>query len=140
MQSRGGVTGGLTLSEVLREYEQRGFRGQFVARPSGQVECISCQHEVPPEQLLLRSMRRVEGVSDPADMSMVAALECPRCGALGTATFMYGPYASPEEGSAMRALQDVRRCVQISPGHWECEGGIDPRAGGDPLRGPEHIR
>lgn len=109
MESRGGETGGLTILEVLREYEQRGYTGQFAAREGGDIKCFSCGARMAPQEVEMESLRRVEGVSDPADMALIGALACPRCGVRGTATFKYGPDAPPGDGDAMRLLEDVRK-------------------------------
>lgn len=116
MESRGGVTGGLTILEVLHEYEDRGYTGQFAAREGGAVKCFSCQARNEPDEVRLDSLRRVEGVSDPADMCLIGALRCPSCGAKGTATFKYGPGAPPGDADAVRLIEDVRQCMQERSG------------------------
>ena len=113
MLSRGGVTGGLTILDAIRGYEARGYLGQFAAREGGAMECFTCHRISPPSDVRLDSLRRIEGVSDPADMALVAALKCPNCGAEGTATFKYGPGATPEEGEALRLIEDVRACMAV---------------------------
>lgn len=112
MESRGGETGGLTILEVLRDYEERGYRGQFAAREGGVMKCFSCGARNEPTQVRMDSLRRVEGASDPADMALIGALRCPHCGAKGTATFKYGPDATPADADAMRLIEDVRACLQ----------------------------
>ncbi len=120
MQSRGGVTGGYTILDALRVYEERGYTGQFAPREGGAMECFTCHRVSPPAEVHLDSLRRIEGASDPADMSLVAALKCPRCGAHGTATFKYGPGASPEEGEALKLIADVRSCMSTGIVGEEC--------------------
>lgn len=114
MESRGGETGGLTILEVLRDYEERGYQGQFVAREGGVMKCFSCGARNEPTHVRMDSLRRVEGVSDPADMALIGALRCPSCGAKGTATFKFGPDATPADADAMRLIEDVRSCLQPS--------------------------
>jgi hypothetical protein len=63
---------------------------------------------VPADEVTVRSMRRVEGVSDPADQNLIGALECPRCGARGTATFCHGATCPPEHGEVLRRLHQER--------------------------------
>lgn len=121
MESRGGVTGGLTILEVLRDYEDRGYRGQFATREGGAVKCFTCGARNEPARVRMDSLRRVEGVSDPADMVLVGALRCPNCGVRGTATFKYGPDAPPGDGEAMRLIEDVRRLLSGSLVHREAE-------------------
>lgn len=116
MESRGGVTGGLTILEVLRDYEDRGYTGQFAAREGGEIKCFACDARSEPHEVRMDSLRRVEGVSDPADMCLIGALRCPGCGAQGTATFKYGPDATAADADAMRLIEDVRRCMQEESG------------------------
>lgn len=119
MRSLGGETGGLTILEALREYEGRGYGAQFAARPGGEVKCFTCGWRNKAVQVRLDSLRRIEGVSDPADMAVVAALECPHCGARGTAVMKYGPDAPPEDGEALRLLETLRKSTWQSPdGEW----------------------
>lgn len=129
MESRGGETGGLTILEVLRHYEERGYQGQFAAREGGVMKCFSCGARNEPEQVRMDSLRRVEGVSDPADMALIGALRCPSCGAKGTATFKYGPDATSADADAMRLIEDVRACLQGEAGIRETvqtpEVGLD---------------
>ncbi len=112
MESRGGETGGLTILEVLRDFEERGYQGQFAAREGGVMKCFSCGARNEPAAVKMDSLRRVEGVSDPADMALIGALTCPKCGARGTATFKYGPDAPPGDADALRLIEDVRALLQ----------------------------
>jgi hypothetical protein len=64
----------------------------------------------------MRSLRRMEGASDPADMMAVVALECGVCGASGTMVLGYGPTASDVDSDVLRALQDGRAEGGL-PGH-----------------------
>jgi ferredoxin len=109
MESRGGITGGLTLHDALRQFEAQGFRGQFSAREGGALECATCHTLVDASKVNVRSMRRIEGVSDPADMAVVTAIVCPNCGARGTGTFCYGPTCSPEDADVLRVLDQGDR-------------------------------
>ena len=106
--SRGGISGGLTIADALREFESRGYIGQFIILKDGQVECTKCEAVHRPAKVPLEAMRRIEGVSDPADMVFVGALRCPSCGSTGTATIKYGPSAGPEDAAVLRGLDDHR--------------------------------
>lgn len=118
MESRGGITGGATLSDFLTGYAQEGFDASFRVRPNGSLLCSACEETVPADRVRLLSLRRVEGVSDPADMGAVAALACPQCGARGTATFCFGPHCPPEDGLVLRALDNQRPSAHLS---WDTE-------------------
>ncbi|GEM_PF-3010525 len=133
MKSRGGETGGLTIRDAIQDYESRGYKGQFGAREGGRVMCFTCQTRNDPKAVELDSLRRIEGVSDPADMSVVAALRCPKCGAWGTGTFMIGPMASPEDNDALRLMDDVRRCLQSMGADGVCEVRAPPFGGPQPV-------
>ena len=108
MRSRGGETGGLTIIEALALYERKGFTGQFAAREGGCIKCFTCGSCLSARDVSLHQESRVEGVSDPDDMAVVAALTCGSCGARGTATFGFGPQATPEDAEALRLLHDDR--------------------------------
>lgn len=136
MRSRGGETGGLTLMDAIRLYEERGYGAQFGTRAGGEVKCFTCGNASHPDDLEMRSMRRVEGVSDPADEALVAAVVCPRCDAHGVLTMMYGPMAPPEDNEALRHMRDAREALR--QGVWnapEFDSGAGP-TGGDGPPGP----
>jgi hypothetical protein len=114
IDSRGGVTGGATMSDFLRGYAREGYTGTFVVREHGRIECRTCGRLVPAQDVTVRSMRRVEGVSDPADMSLIGALECPACGARGTATFCHGTHCPPEHGEVLRLLHQDRALQRLA--------------------------
>lgn len=105
-----------TLMGVLRRYEREGFTAQFSARPGGQLLCLSCQHRADAREVPLLALHRLEGVSDPGDMAVVAALQCPNCNAKGTLAMAYGAHQSPEEAKVLRRFQDLRGETGIHPG------------------------
>jgi hypothetical protein len=68
---------------------------------------------MPADEVSVQSMRRVEGASDPSDMSAVAAMQCPRCHAMGTAAFCFGPHCPPEDAEVLRKLHHDERESRI---------------------------
>jgi hypothetical protein len=96
-----------TLSALLSDYTQAGYVGQLRADDDG-VHCSACAQVSPAEQIEIRSLRRLEGASDPADMAAVIATACPACSTLGTIVVMYGPEASEPEVKLLRRAQDHR--------------------------------
>lgn len=86
-----------TLADVLADFEARGFRSQFRARPGGVVECNVCGTQIDAGTLKVDAFERLEGASDPADMLLVVAATCPPCGEQGTLVLTYGPMAPPED-------------------------------------------
>jgi hypothetical protein len=97
-----------TILEVLGELEDRGFTGQFMPRDGAQVECVACHQRSPADLTVLRDLERLEGASDPDDMMAVVALECPHCGAKGTAVLTYGPESPPLDTEVLQSFEDAR--------------------------------
>lgn len=102
-------TDGLRLDESHEGLEQRGFEEQFRVKPGGLVECISCGQASPAKSFRVDSQKRVEGVSDPDDESLVVAVECPSCHAKGTLTLAYGPRAGRDEAAVLGDLPPPRQ-------------------------------
>lgn len=97
----------VTLTEILDSFELEGYGGQMAAKPAGQVLCVSCHVESDAAEMQVDDLRRIEGVSDPADMMAVAALVCPVCGTHGTLVLSYGPEASPDDDEVLALLADL---------------------------------
>jgi hypothetical protein len=92
------------LSSVLARLGEQGYTGQFASRDRGEVECLSCRTAAPAAHHHADEVTRLEGVSDPDDMVMVAPLQCPSCGTRGTLVLNYGPEAAAEESDVLLAL------------------------------------
>ncbi len=101
------MTSASTLLEVLRDFSADGFDGSFWAVEGG-VRCGRCRTTTPAAEVGFTALHRLEGASDPDDMSAVVALVCPSCGLHGTAVLHYGPTASAEESDVLAALADRR--------------------------------
>ncbi|MGQ0520313.1 MAG: hypothetical protein ACT4PX_04060 [Actinomycetota bacterium] len=95
---------GTTLVEIIRRFEERGYRAQMAAEPGCLLRCFACRVDSPAAAVHLDALRRTEGASDPADMVAVAAVRCPSCGAGGTVALKYGPGATPEEAEVLHAF------------------------------------
>jgi hypothetical protein len=111
-----------TLLDVLNEAAEAGFGAQFIARADSLVECVACGASSPTSAFEVDGYRRLEGVSDPAEMLLVAWLRCPSCGARGTLTLGYGPNASEADVSILHGF-DLH--------------GADPSPGLDTVAQPE---
>ena len=99
---------GTTVMEVLKDFEEAGFTGDFGAREEAMVLCFACRTEVPANEVQLEKLCRVEGASDPDDMAAIAAVLCGTCGQKGTLVLHYGAEATPEENEVLRDLEDKR--------------------------------
>ena len=97
-----------TLTAVLRGYERDGYVSAFQVGEDGELTCGACGRASRPDEVEMPSLRRLEGASDPADMSAVLALACPHCGAKGTVVVRYGPEAEPGEAALLLGIDDVR--------------------------------
>lgn len=97
-----------TLSAIIDGFTADGFTEDLFVTQEGMVRCGVCHRDMPPGDLVLEGLRRVEGASDPADMAAVLALACNHCGSRGTVVIRFGPEAGPEDDAVLRAVEDDR--------------------------------
>lgn len=98
------AAGAADLVEIVAAFQSEGFDAQLVPTEDAEIVCKACGTKQRPARYLQRGQRRTEGASDPADMALVVALECPHCGAKGVIALKYGPDSSPEESELLRQL------------------------------------
>ena len=94
-----------TLLEVLDELSAEGFSATMWVAGDGKLRCEGCRHELDPSTVKVHHYRRLEGASDPDDMLVVAAVECPQCGTKASVVLHFGPEASAEEVEVLRHLE-----------------------------------
>jgi hypothetical protein len=106
-----------TLRAVLRIFEDAGFDEQLIVieDADGRVQCAQCGSVSGPDRIIIRSLRRLEGASDPADMLAVIAAECPVCRAKGTIVTHFGPGASTAETALLLRAHDERKQPEVGP-------------------------
>ena len=104
-----------SLQEVLGSYAAAGFTSDAYVNEAGMLECGSCNASSDPARVEVHSIRRLEGASDPADLSAVLAAICPACHALATAVIRFGPEASAGEQRVWEMMRD-RRDSSLLPG------------------------
>ena len=68
--------------------------------------CGSCAVTSPGASVQVDGIHRLEGASDPDDMSAVMAIVCPSCAAKATLVLQFGPAASAEDADLLNALPD----------------------------------
>ncbi len=107
MSVTSGPSDNTTLSAVLADYAEAGYAGQLRVDDDG-VHCSVCGSVSPADKIEVRSLRRLEGASDPADMAAVIATACPDCATMATIVVMFGPEASEAEVTLLRRAQDHR--------------------------------
>lgn len=99
------ATGADTLVSALEHARDAGFDHDVVANEDGTLRCTTCNATVDAAEIEVVHEQRLEGASDAADMLMVVAANCPRCGA-GTALVLgYGPNASEADAEVLTRLR-----------------------------------
>jgi len=93
-----------SLSTVLGALEAEGWAGQLVAEEGGTVRCVTCGEHFRPSAAEAGPQRRLEGVSDPADMLIVAGLRCPHCETRGVLVASFGPEAGAADADVVGEL------------------------------------
>ncbi len=93
-----------TAVSLIDDLREQGYEVDFVVGEGGVVRCTQCRHEEPPGDVDVDVFRRLEGASDPADMSAILAMTCRECGAKGVVMVGYGPNASPDDGDLLLAV------------------------------------
>lgn len=93
-----------TAVSLIDDLREQGYDVDFVVGEGGVVRCTQCRHEEQPGDVQVDVFRRLEGASDPADMSAVLAMTCQECGAKGVVMVGYGPNASPDDGDLLLAV------------------------------------
>ena len=93
----------------LDELCRRGVHERLVRTDDGRLECARCSTVTAADRVDVHSIRRLEGASDPADMSAVLAVVCPSCQAHATAVLRFGPEATEPEATVLSRTRDCRR-------------------------------
>lgn len=93
-----------SLFEILRDLEAEGYTGEVVTQEGGDLLCRACDTASPAGEFAASGLRRLEGASDPADMSAVTGVTCPRCGARAVLVVRYGPDADGADADVLVAL------------------------------------
>jgi hypothetical protein len=98
-----------SLVEILSSYAAAGFTTDMFVAEDGRLECGQCGTTTAADRVEVHSIRRLEGASDPADMSAVLAVVCPSCNARATAVLRFGPEATEAEATVFAQTRDCRR-------------------------------
>lgn len=93
-----------TAVTEIDELRAQGYGADLNVVDGGRVCCPTCDHCDDPEDLDVDVFRRLEGASDPGDMTAILALTCRECGSKGTVMVAYGPNATAEEGELLRRV------------------------------------
>jgi hypothetical protein len=82
------------MSKVMDTLDARGFT-EHLTVCEDRLVALGSGREFAPDEVVIRSIERFEGVSDPDDMSVVYAIETSD-GTRGTLTDAFGVYSDPE--------------------------------------------
>ena len=95
------------MATLIDRLTRAGYADSFRGEPGG-LRALSSGHLHRPEDLMVESIDRFEGLSDPEDEAIVLALRSRIDGCRGTYTLPYGQ-TMPEVDSALIArLPDAR--------------------------------
>jgi hypothetical protein len=93
-----------TLAGTLEDLGRRGYAQGFEPTPGG-LRLTGQGRTYRSDELQIVEHHRFEGASDPADMSVVYAVEATD-GTRGVLVDAFGTYADPELGAVLRDIAD----------------------------------
>jgi len=96
------------MAGVVDRLTKAGYSDTFRGEAGG-VRALRAGHVHSPEDLVVESIDRFEGISDPEDEAMVLAIRCPVDGCRGTYTVPYGKNMSPVDGDLIARIPDARK-------------------------------
>lgn len=94
------------LVEATNDLPKRGFTESFKFE-DGKMICVKSKTNYTPNEMKIKESHRFEGYSNPADNSVIFAVEC-NDGKKGMVISSYGPGAS-------LALDEFMKSVEIVP-------------------------
>jgi len=96
------------MADVLDGLTRAGYGDQFRGEPGG-IRGMKSGLLHSPADLLIERSERFEGISDPADESLVLALRCRVHGCLGTYVVPFGKDMPSTDAALIREIPDARR-------------------------------
>ena len=98
-----------SLAECINHLLKAGFDKQFKVIPKGLQE-LSSEKIYSPEQIKILNFYRFEGESDPADNSILYAIEADD-GIRGTLVDAFGPYADSKVTGFIKRVEDIQKKI-----------------------------
>lgn len=99
-----------SLTAVTKHLLAEGFNTQFKAIENGLVS-LSTKKIFQPHEIKIVNFYRFEGESDPADSSILYAIEA-NDGERGTLTDSYGPYGDINVTKFIQQVENIHKDVQ----------------------------
>jgi hypothetical protein len=97
-----------TLASCINKLVLDGYTEDFKITEEGKLATHSDEHAYSPEEVHVVNFFRFEGASDPADSSILYAIETDD-GKKGTLTDAYGPYAEPQVSKFFKKVEDISK-------------------------------
>jgi hypothetical protein len=92
-----------TIPEAAGRLRAAGYVVDFSATDEGRLRCAECGREHSPDEMQIDETVRYEGLTNPADETILLALQC-ECGEKGLFYAGFGPNASRAEAAVLRNL------------------------------------
>lgn len=93
------------LTKKLKELENEGFNDQFKFIQEQGLQSTTSHKTYQSRDLQILSEYRFEGITDPADMSILYAIRA-KDGTKGTLVDAYGTYANDELEEFLKSVED----------------------------------
>jgi hypothetical protein len=101
----------VTLTSVIDAYRADGYDIDYAVENDVLID--GAGQAIDPVDVVVVSMRRLEGASDPADELVVAAITIRDGSGCGTVVLRFGPEASAAEAFLLRAADDRRGLADV---------------------------
>ena|SRR5688572_10269441 len=102
-----------TLAYATQKAVEKGFKENFKATGKG-LESMETNRLYRPDQVNVVDFYRFEGITDPADMSVLYVIET-HDGAKGTLVDAYGTYADPDVAKVMTEVEAIAKKNTTNP-------------------------
>lgn len=96
-----------TTTDLLNKLQKDGFAANFVVHEDGLVD-IGTEKTYKPEEVKILNFYRFEGESDPADSSILYAIEA-KDGVRGVLSDSYGPYADEHTNKFITEVEEIAK-------------------------------
>ena len=103
-----------TLSKVMAKLTQDGYAENFIIEEES-LKIAGAEKKYGPQEVKIANFYRFEGESDPADTSILYAIETAD-GNRGTLVDAYGLYADDETGEFMKEVEIHKK---VTEGRWD---------------------
>ncbi|HLG03322.1 MAG TPA: hypothetical protein VI731_06980 [Bacteroidia bacterium] len=97
-----------TLAECVDMLHEANFNEDFIIREDKKLFAPTANKNFNPEEVQIVNFYRFEGISDPADNSILYAIESAD-GTKGMLTDAYGPYADDKVTEFIKQVEEIHK-------------------------------